>query len=428
MRTVVRWWFDQMEQSISGGVALTNTAGERVSLRVVLLALIADKAAFVDVLGIVGSGIYGDIGQEIKYSDMRDPVQRQISRHRTLQRCIEMISKGVHGREGVPVEVNGMRAAAVRLELESRGISIGNQPVSTLRPQLREQLQGYKCLPACLGSTVSECKSKLVDELFRQLLPYPDPLHDCKGVGAKLHVEIYSRQTTATKQHMVEEMTKHGAGPDRTMMTGSVWRRVFAAFHDVYGECTPRQQEIMETCSMLREGLYNTPEEYTQARVLHYALLCIRFEVLTEAEFGDGKMKSKVTSTSLFGRYYKGVLDGAINYRLSHLWVGLTERFEELFARIKKLVGSSFCPGDLARSVLNMLRLRSGIQGASQEARRTSTPSGSTENVITNTFIAGLSKKYGEASPQVAYFRRDPGVGVADPAGGCAPRLHQLPD
>jgi hypothetical protein len=74
----------------------------------VLLALIADKAAFADVLGIVGSGIYGDIGQEIKHSDMRDPVQRQIARHRTLLRCIEMISKGVHGREGVPVEVNGI--------------------------------------------------------------------------------------------------------------------------------------------------------------------------------------------------------------------------------------------------------------------------------------------------------------------------------
>jgi hypothetical protein len=388
---------------VGDGVQLGN--GNVVGVEVVTNT--GDKGISSEIGGrIVGGTSYPDTISECAYGDIRDPVKRFQAECCSPQQTADIVGKGVHGQSDVPLHVNTMRVNALRIELESRGYDVQGKLKPELLKILRTLLAGNQMVPPFAGSTLDECNRNLQRPLLKHARAEHDWLHDGKGSMQKHHVETHARQSPASKKHMSTSCSELGQGAERSCMTMVSWRTIFASFAVVYEQCSVRQRRIAELLStMCGVGGYSPPEQYCLENVLHYALLSVAYEVEMIAEYGNGKMKSKVTATSIFGRYFKGLVDGGERYRLGPLYRALCERFEELFARLKKLVATGFCPKDLLLSVLVLVRYREGIRGASRRVRRMSTPAPTAENKISKLHCASLIKEYGVDAPIVRYFQ-----------------------
>jgi hypothetical protein len=78
-------------------------------------------------------------------------------------------------------------------------------------------------------------------------------------------------------------------GPFKASMCGRDWRKIIASPDIVYALCSPKEQELQLTLSMMSDtGLYKPPEGYSMGCVVAYSLHATRYAILLEELFGLG--------------------------------------------------------------------------------------------------------------------------------------------
>jgi hypothetical protein len=228
-------------------------------------------------------------------------------------------------------------AKALKLELAAHGkLEEAKWTAKRGKPVLRDVMEGDVSAPAPLGSDPLEAAERLQLMLYKNAHLCDCGLHDLKGEAKINHLLIHDRQTAPKKRVMIQAMVEAGQGPMKASMNGRDWRIVLASEH-IYRECTPAEQELQLTLSMMSDsGVYKPQEEYCMRGVVAYSLHALWYAVQKEALFGTGSGGEKlptstkvarVTLAAVFGRYYKALWwTNVVTYRLEELRSGSTER------------------------------------------------------------------------------------------------------
>ena len=270
-----------------------------------------------------------------------------------------------------------MKHAAMENDLRSRGAVanfVGRITNDVMRPILRDILGGDKALPAVLSlDSVEQALAQLQKMIFKNARLFDDGLHDFKGLFKVLMALIYLSSSKAVREGIAAGLTSIGEG-DRKAQKGRDVRKVGAAYAIVYADCTDSHRTTMKIMTMLSAcGMYLPPEKREAKHIVLYAFLAVWLEVLVEEEFrhrpcgtayktNERLKRSKITAGGLFGRYWKAVIgDNVLGGWLGSLWHGLTERPEELFAKIKLWVFKNINGSNVAQSVLDNVEFRSAF-------------------------------------------------------------------
>jgi hypothetical protein len=229
-------------------------------------------------------------------------------------------------------------------------------------------------------------------------------LHDMKGEAKANHRLIYKRQSSkALKEAIVKGMVTLGQGPFKSAMCGRDWRKVIAS-EIVYARCTPEEQELQLTLSIMTDtGLYKPPEEWCNQSIVAYSLHATWYAVQKEALFGTGEDGKPLPSTTkvagstlagVFGRHYKAVArTNILTNRLEPPREGSTECEEETYCEVKHHIDVAFCPSSIEDSMLSGINKGAGMVATSKALRRTSNPTGKVEGTIRKLHNDTLSKR-----------------------------------
>jgi hypothetical protein len=164
---------------------------------------------------------------------------------------------GPVGRSGIHVNTK-IGSKALMLELEARGKKRSNEKMTVKegQPVLRLAMGGDVSAPAPMGLDPLEAAERLKMPLYSSAAMCNCCLHDLKGEAKVNHQLINKRQSPLKKTAMTKAMVAAGQGPHRSSMCGRDWRVVLAT-KEIYAECTPEEQELMLTLSMMSDtGLY----------------------------------------------------------------------------------------------------------------------------------------------------------------------------
>jgi hypothetical protein len=306
-------------------------------------------------------------------------------------------------------------------DLQSRGAFpsyITGSTNAAMKQKLRDILGGDQCIPAVIGlHSVAEAEERLSMSIFARAQLCDDGLHDGKGLFKALMDLIYLHSSKDQRIAILDGLKSIGEGTKQGLK-GRDLRKIMAAYGLVYASSSVLHRTIVKTMSMLHScGMYLKPEKRRASHIVLYALLATRLEVLMEEAFGNDESgapldasakipKSPLTAGGLFGRYYKAVVsDNVTRGWLDSLWHGLTERDEELFAKIKNWIHKNFSGAHVTRSVLENVLLRSAFHDCYKRSFTQWKQRADSEGNISQLFMQSMEQDTDEPGLQATWLK-----------------------